>query len=87
MFTVTEAARIRLAKKLDKRRASDDEVLRFARKRRCWKLRLDKPASGDVLFTHKGRTVLVLVPKAAKRLADRALDARDTAAGSRLYLR
>jgi len=87
MFTVTEAAGVRLAEKLATKRANDDIAMRFVRKRQGWKLRLDKPARGDVVFAHAGRTVLVLDAQAAQLLLHRTLDTRDTPAGSRLYLR
>jgi hypothetical protein len=87
MFTVSENACIRLAKKIEKRRTSDDEAMRLTRRRRGWKLRLAKPERGDVAFTHEGRTVLVLAAEAAELLADRTLDTRRASAGSRLYLR
>ena len=87
MLIVTEAASIRLAAKLTGKRAGDDVAMRFVRKRRRWKLRPDKPGPEDVAFAYEGRTVLVLQPQVAQRLTDRTLDARDTPAGSRLYLR
>ncbi len=87
MLMVTEAAGVRLAQKLVRKRAGDDVAMRFLRKRRGWKLRLDTPGPDDVAYAHEGRTVLVLKPHVAQRLADRTLDARDTPAGSRLYLR
>jgi hypothetical protein len=61
--------------------------MRFLRKRRGWKLRPDKPGPEDITFAHEGRTVLVLGPRVAQRLADRTLDARDTPVGPRLHLR
>ena len=87
MLIVTEAAGIRLAAKLARRRVGDDVAMRFLRKRRGWKLRPDKPAAEDVAFAHDGRTVLVLGPQVAQQLADRTLDARKTPAGPRLQLR
>ncbi len=87
MFTLTETAGARLAKTLDKKQASDDGTMRFTRKSRSWKLSLDKPAVGDVLFAHEGRTVLVLDAEAAKLLVDRTLDTKDSLAGTKLQLR
>lgn len=86
MLIVTEAARIRLAAKLVRKRVGDDVALRFVRKRRGWRLRPDTPGPEDVAFAYEGRTVLVLQPQVAQRLADRTLDARDTPVGSRLYV-
>jgi hypothetical protein len=87
MFTVTQAAGIRLAQKLTKKQAGEEETMRFVRKPHGWTLRLDTPGPDDVAVAHEGRTVLVLDPQAADLLADRTLDAEDTPAGSRLYLR
>lgn len=87
MFIVTEAACIRLVEKLARKRTGDNVAMRFVRKRQRWSLRPDTPAPNDVAFAHEGRTVLVLDPQVAQRLADRTLDAQDTPAGSRLRLR
>jgi hypothetical protein len=87
MFTVTEAAGLRLAQKLTYKHAADDMAMRFERKSRKWKLRLDLPSPDDLAVAHEGRTVLVLDPEMADRLTDRTLDARATPAGARLYLR
>ena len=87
MFTITETAGDRLTKKLDKKGAVDDSAVRFVRKRHGWKLRIDRPATGDVLFAHKGRTVLVLDADASQRLADRTLDTKDSGSGPKFCLR
>lgn len=87
MLTVTETASVRLAEKLVRKRADDDVALRFVRMQRGWKLDLDTPTSDDVLFTHQGRTVLVLDAEAARLLVDQTLDTKDSPAGSRLHLR
>lgn len=86
MFTVTEAAGVRLAGKLVRKQASADAAMRFTKKGRTWKLRVDKPAASDVAFAHAGRTVLVLDAKAAELLIDRTLDVHHTPAGPRLSL-
>ncbi len=87
MFVVTEAAAMRLAEKLTVRQTGDAVAMRFVRRQGGWKLRPDTPGPKDVAVVHEGRTVLVLDPDAAGLLAKRTLDARDTPAGSRLYLR
>lgn len=87
MLTVTETASARLAEKLVKKQADDDEALRFVRKPRGWKLHLDTPTSDDVLFTREGRTVLVLGVEVARLLVDHTLDTKDSPTGSRLCLR
>jgi len=87
MFVVTKAAGMRLSQKLAEKQAGHDVVMRFVRKPGGWKLSLDTPGPNDVAVAHEGRTVLVLDPQAAQRLADSTLDAHDTPAGSRLRLR
>jgi hypothetical protein len=87
MLIVTEAASIRLAAKLTRKRVGDDVAMRFVRKQRGWRLRPDKPEPEDVAFAYDGRTVLVLGPQVAQQLTDRTLDARKTPAGPRLRLR
>ena len=89
MFTLTEAAGIRLAQKLAKKSAGEDVALRFVRQRkqRCWALRLDKPCPSDATFSHAGRIVLMLDEQSSHRLRNRMLDIRDTDEGPRLRLR
>jgi hypothetical protein len=87
MLIVTEAASIRLAAELTRKRVGDDVAMRFVRKQRGWQLRPDTPAPDDVAFAYDGRTVLVLGSQAAQLLVDCILDTRDTPAGPRLQLR
>ncbi len=86
MFTLTETAGARLAKKLDHKHGKEDAAMRFVRKRRGWKLQFDRPADGDTVFAHKGRTVLVLDAGASELLAGRTLDTTGTKA-AKLCLR
>ena len=86
MLTVTPAANDRLVRKLKGKGAEEGVAMRFVRRTGGWRLRLDKPAVGDVLFAHEGRTVLVLDAACAGLLADRTLDAVAAAAGPRLKL-
>jgi len=89
MFTLTEAAGVRLAEKLAKKSAGDDVALRFIRqrKRRRWILRLDKRCPSDTTFSHEGRIVLVLDEQSSQLLKNRMLDTRETDEGPRLRLR
>ena len=87
MLTLTETAGARLVEKLDKKGAADDSAIRLVRKRRGWRLRVDRPATGDALFAHDGRTVLMLDADASQRLTDRTLDTRDSDSGQKLWLR
>ncbi len=87
MFAVTQAAAVRLAQKLTRKQTGVTFAMRFVRKPRGWNLRPDTPGPNDVAVVHEGRTVLVFDPDVARSLAERTLDARDTPAGSRLYLR
>lgn len=89
MLSVTQAAGARLARKLAKKRASDDVALRCVPRRsgHGWRLRLDNARSGDVTFTHDGRTVLLLDAEVSESLANRTLDVNDSGARPRLSLR
>ena len=87
MFTVTETAGARLASTLDRRQAGNNRAMRFVRKRRGWLLSLDRTSSSDVVFTHLGRTVLVLAADAAELLMNRTLDTQESPAGAKLQLR
>lgn len=87
MFDVTRTAVDRLAEKLEVRNVEDDVTMRFVRRPGGWQLRLDRAKTGDVVFAREGRTVLVVDTDAAKKLANRILDARIGTDGARLYLR
>lgn len=89
MFNLTEAAGARLADKLAKKSAGDDDVLRFTHqeKSRRWTLRLDKPLASDTALSHEGRIVLVLDEKSSHLLRNKMLDIRETDGGPRLRLR
>lgn len=87
MFTLTEAAGDRLTKKLENKGGTQDTAMRFVRKPRGWKLRFDQPASGDIRFAHRGRTVLVLDAGASELLDGRVLDTKGSGTGSKLCLR
>jgi len=88
MFVVTETAGNRLLARLSlKQRGDCDAVLRFVRKAHGWKLRVGKPAVGDITFAHAGRTVLVLDERAAELLVNRTLDTKDSPTGSKFCLR
>jgi hypothetical protein len=86
MLTVTEAARDRLLSKLARRKAKDDVALRFTRKEKGWKLRLDRGKPDDTTFTRNGRSVLLLDATVAKAMATLTLDVRPTDVGARLKL-
>ncbi len=87
MFTVTEGALERLSRKLDRNKSMDEAALRFTRRRRGWKLRLDKARPDDTAFTHEGRNVLLLDAVVTKAMAALTLDVNDTESGARLKLR
>ncbi len=89
MLTVTKAASARLARKLDKKKASDKVALRFIRDndRGGWLIRRDRTTLSDVSFLHEGRTVLILDEKSSRLLSNKILDEQETDEGLRLRLR
>jgi hypothetical protein len=86
MLNVTAAARDRLLSKLVRKQAADDVALRFTRKRKGWKLRLDDVRPDDTTFTYAGRTVLLLDAAVSKAMAALTLDVSRSATGARLRL-
>ena len=87
MFTVTEAALDRLTRKLARKKAADEQAMRFAEKEGGWRLRLDCQGPDDTVFAHRGRNVLLLDQAVALAMTNKTLDARNTEAGPRLTLR
>lgn len=89
MLTVTQAARVRLAEKLEGKQSAANRALRCVRHqtRAGWTFRLDKVVATDVAFAHDGRTVLVLDEKSSEMLRNKMLDIRETDEGPRLRLR
>ncbi|MBI1826163.1 MAG: hypothetical protein HY287_04150 [Planctomycetes bacterium] len=89
MLTVTEAARARLARKLDRKKCTKDQALRFVRDddRSRWSMQVDSIQAADVHYAHKGRTVLIVDEESAHRLRNRLLEVRETDEGPRLRLR
>jgi len=87
MLQVTEAARGRLLSKLSGRKAADDEVWRFTRKKSGWKLLLDRANPNDVTLTHEGRNVLLLDEGVSRKMTKMTLDATNAGSKPRLTLR
>jgi Fe-S cluster assembly iron-binding protein IscA len=86
MLTVTPAARERLTRKLARRKAGEDEAMRFTRKPGGWKLSVDRAHADDTAITHEGKIVLLLDAVASKAMTNATLDVKDTDAGPRLKL-
>ena len=87
MLTVTVAALDRLSRKLARKNPTDGVALRFTRRARGWKLRLDSARHADTEFTHDGRSVLVLDAAVSQAMTNMRLDVRSTDSGPRLRLR
>ena len=87
MFMVTAAALDRLSRKLTHKEAADNEALRFTRRKRGWRLRLDCARPADTAFSHDGRSVLLLDAAVSQTMTNMTLDVRSTDSGPRLKLR
>jgi Fe-S cluster assembly iron-binding protein IscA len=87
MLTVTPAARERLARKLARKKAGENEAMRVTRKTGGWKLAVDHARPDDTAITHDGRILLLLDEAASQAMRNATLDVQDTGAGRRLKLR
>jgi Fe-S cluster assembly iron-binding protein IscA len=89
MLTVTEGARARLARRLDRKKCSKEQAIRFVRDedRSRWSMHVDSIQPADVHYAHQGRTVLIIDEESAHRLRNRLLEVRETDEGPRLRLR
>jgi hypothetical protein len=86
MLTVTEDARVHLAKVLDNANASADAAVRFVAEGGDIKPKLDRIRSGDVMFEFAGKTVLALDEQMSLTLDNHVLDVDDDSNGARLIL-
>ncbi|GEM_PF-1253378 len=86
MLTVTPAACERLTRKLARKRAGEDEAMRFTRKPGGWKLSVDRAYPNDTAIVHDGKILLLLDEVVSRAMTDATLDVRDTVAGPRLKL-
>jgi Fe-S cluster assembly iron-binding protein IscA len=86
MLTVTEDARVHLAKVLDNANASADAAVRFVAEGGAIKPKLDRIRSGDVMFEFAGKTVLALDEQMSLTLDNHVLDVDDDSNGARLIL-
>ena len=86
MLTVTEDARIHLAKVLDNADVPADVVIRFVAEEDTIKPQLDRTRSGDVMFEYAGKTVLALDEQMSLTLSDTILDVDDDSDRPRLIL-
>lgn len=87
MLAVTPAARERLARKLARKKAGEDEAMRFTRQPGGWKLAVDRARPADTAIIHEGRVVLLLDEVVSQAMANATLDVRNGSAGPRLKLR
>ncbi len=86
MLSVTKPALERLSRKLTRRGVAAGMALRFARQEGRWTLLLDRESAGDKVFSHDGRTVLLLDNAVSAAMADMTLDARKHGRRQRLKL-
>jgi hypothetical protein len=86
MLTVTEDARVHLAKVLDNADVPADAAVRFVVEDDKIKPKLDRIRSGDVMFEFAGKTVLALDEQMSLTLDDHILDVEDDSNGARLIL-
>jgi len=87
MVTVTPATCERLARRLARKKAGENEAVRVARRPGGWKLCIDHARPDDTAFAHDGRILLLLDEAASEAMARATLDVQDTGAGQRLKLR
>ncbi len=82
MVTVTQPAILRLQRK--HKRQPDGTSVRMTAKDGHGKFRPDTQQEGDLVFSHDGRSVLVIAAGTARRVARKTLDVVKTVAGKRL---
>ncbi len=82
MVTVTATAFSRLQRKL--RSQPDGTAVRITVKDGHVKFRPDTEQTGDVVFAHRGHSVLLVAADTAERISTRTLDVVKTADGERL---
>ena len=87
MLTVTKPALERLFRKVTRRGVAEGMAMRFARQDARWTLLLDRESAGDRVFSHDGRTVLLLDEAVSEAMADMTLDTRKVGRRTRLKLR
>lgn len=85
MLAVTQVARERLLEMLAPH--PDEVAVRIVCRKGRIKLRRSTQQSGDEVFEHDGRTVLLLDEDVAAQLEGRTLDVRKTQDGPRLRFR
>lgn len=85
MLTITKPALQRLSRRLDRKGAADGMALRFTRREGGWKLLLDHETTGDRVFTHEGRKVLLLDKTVSEAMSSMTLETR--ASGQRTGFR
>jgi hypothetical protein len=86
MLTVTEDARVHLAKVLDNADVPADAAVRFVVEDDKIKPKLDRIRSRDVMFEFAGKTVLALDEQMSLTLDNHVLDVDDDSDRPRLIL-
>ena len=87
MLTVTPGARERLTRKLVRKKAGEDEAMRFTRKPGGWRLSVDHARPADTAITYQGRIVLLLDEAASQAMTNATLDVQEADGKPRLKLR
>ncbi len=82
MVTITATAYSRLHGKL--KAQPEGTAVRMTVKNGHVKFRPDTEQKGDVVFAHRGQSVLLLAPSTARQISRRTLDVVTTAEGDRL---
>ena len=85
MFTVTNDAAARLARRLSKE-GGQERTFRFVREDHGLRLRLGHVLDGDTIIQHRSKAVLVMDSAVANGLANRTLELQPTEKGPRLRL-
>ena len=82
MFTITATAYSRLKLKL--KRQPEGTAVRITVPDGLVQFRPDTEQKGDVVFAHRGRSLLIAAAETAGRIAHRTLDVVETQDGDRL---
>ena len=82
MMKITATAFSRLKRKL--RRQPEGTAVRITLLDGMVTFRPDTEQKGDVVFAHRGQSILVVAAETAHKIASRTLDVVETAAGERL---
>ena len=86
MFVMTEAAGGFLTRVLEEAHAAEDTAVRFVLEGEHLTPKLDTVQTGDDVFAHAGRKVLIVDKTVARALGSSILDVEKTMNGAKLIL-